>query len=188
MPASPPCNTPLQLPQLLAWLQEDGLLDAAQAAAIVAQAALLPVPPLHPLCNIAHGALTLDTLCAWLAQRASLPHMRIDPLHIDFSQVADVMTAGYAARFNILPVESTLERIVIATAQPYALAWQAQLGNLAPRKMSLVIANPLHIADAIAQFFSLASSVCQASAYGWAVAMTMRSGVLSTGKMLKRAA
>ncbi len=162
MPATPPpplVNTPLQLPQLLAWLQEDGLLDAAQVAAIDAQAALLPAPPLHPLCSIAHGVLTLDTLCAWLAQRSSLPYVRIDPLHIDFSQVADVMTAGYAARFNILPVESTLERIVIATAQPYALAWQAQLGNLAPRKLSLVIANPLHIADAIAQFFSLASSV-----------------------------
>ncbi|OHV98589.1 type II secretion system protein E [Janthinobacterium lividum] len=158
MPASSP-NTPLALPQLLAWLQEDGLLDAAQAAAIVAQAALLPAPPLHPLCSIAHGALTLDTLCAWLAQRSGLPYVRIDPLHIDFSQVADVMTAGYAARFNILPVDSTLERIVIATAQPYALAWQAQLGNLAPRKLSLVIANPLHIADAIAQFFSLATSV-----------------------------
>ena len=161
MSASPlaSSNTPLQLPQLLAWLQEDGLLDAAQAAAIVAQATLLPAPPLHPLCSIAHGALTLDTLCAWLAQRSGLPYMRIDPLHIDFSQVADVMTAGYAARFNILPVDSTLERIVIATAQPYALAWQAQLGTLAPRKLSLVIANPLHIADAIAQFFSLASSV-----------------------------
>jgi len=162
MPATRPpplVNTPLQLPQLLAWLQEDGLLDAAQVAAIDAQATLLPAPPLHPLCSIAHGAMTLDTLCAWLAQRSSLPYVRIDPLHIDFSQVADVMTAGYAARFNILPVESTLERIVIATAQPYALAWQAQLGNLAPRKLSLVIANPLHIADAIAQFFSLASSV-----------------------------
>ena len=158
-PLLPPPAAPLELTQLLAWLQHDGLLDAAQAAAIDAQAAQLPAPALHPLCSIAHGALTLDILCAWLARRASLPYMRIDPLHIDFSQVADVMTASYAARFNILPVESTPERIVIATAQPYALAWQAQLGKLAPRKLSLVIANPLHIADAIAQFFSLASSV-----------------------------
>ena len=161
MPASPPspADTPLALPQLLAWLQEDGLLDAAQAAAIVARAALLPAPALHPLCSIAHPALTLDTLCAWLARRSSLPYLRIDPLHIDFSQVADVMTAGYAARFNILPVECTPERIVIATAQPYALAWQAELGSVAPRTLRLVIANPLHIAEAIAQFFSLASSV-----------------------------
>ena len=154
-----PTNTPLALPELLAWLQEDGLLDATLASRILAQAALLPTPPLHPLCSVANSTLTLDTLCAWLARRANLPYLRIDPLHIDFSQVADVMTAGYAARFNILPVESTLERIVIATAQPYALAWQAELGTVAPRKLSLVIANPLHIADAIAQFFSLASSV-----------------------------
>ncbi len=161
MPASPPspADTPLALPQLLAWLQEDGLLDAAQAAAIGAQAALQPAPALHPLCSIAHPALTLDALCAWLARRSSLPYLRIDPLHIDFSQVADIMTAGYAARFNILPVESTPERIVIATAQPYALAWQAELGSVAPRTLRLVIANPLHIAEAIAQFFSLASSV-----------------------------
>ena len=157
--SSAPASVTLDLPQLLAWLQEDGLLDAAQAAATLAQAALLPAPALHPLCSIAHPALTLDALCAWLARRTSLPYLRIDPLSIDFSQVADVMTAGYAARFNILPVESTLDRIVIATAQPYALDWQAGLGKLAPRKLSLVIANPRHIADYIAQFFSLAGSV-----------------------------
>ena len=135
MPASPPspADTPLALPQLLAWLQEDGLLDTAQAAAIVARAALQSAPVLHPLCSIAHPALTLDTLCAWLARRSSLPYLRIDPLHIDFSQVADIMTAGYAARFNILPVECTPDRIVIATAQPYALSWQAELGTVAPR-------------------------------------------------------
>ncbi|MGK5071251.1 GspE/PulE family protein [Janthinobacterium sp. RT4P48] len=158
-PFPPPAGTTLDLPQLLAWLQEDGMLDAAQAAATLAQAALLPAPALHPLCHVVHPALTLDALCAWLAQRTRLAYVRIDPLHIDFSQVADVMTAGYAARFNILPVECTPERIVIATAQPYALDWQAELGSVAPRKLSLVIANPRHIADAITQFFSLASSV-----------------------------
>lgn len=158
-PFPPPAGTTLDLPQLLTWLQEDGMLDAAQAAATLAQAALLPAPALHPLCHVAHAALTLDALCAWLAQRTRLAYVRIDPLHIDFSQVADVMTAGYAARFNILPVECTPERIVIATAQPYALDWQAELGSVAPRKLSLVIANPRHIADAITQFFSLASSV-----------------------------
>ncbi|MFZ4873845.1 GspE/PulE family protein [Janthinobacterium sp. Mn2066] len=155
-------SPPLALPQLLAWLQEDGLLDIKQAAQVHAQAAARQAAPRHPLCSVADcglPSLTLDTLCAWLARRAQLPYLRIDPLSIDFSQVANVMTASYAARFNILPVESTAERIVIATAQPYALDWQAGLGSLAPRKLSLVIANPVHIADYIAQFFSLAGSV-----------------------------
>ena len=35
-PISP--NTPLQLPQLLAWLQEDGLLDAEAQAALLERA------------------------------------------------------------------------------------------------------------------------------------------------------
>ena len=163
-----PCTTKamLDLPQLLAWLQDDGLLDSTQAAAARAHAARQHNAPIHPLCSVADclprsatPQLTLDALCAWLARRTGLPYLRIDPLGIDFSQVADVMTAGYAARFNILPVERTPERIVIATAQPYALDWQAELGSVAPRKLSLVIANPLHIADYIAQFFSLAGSV-----------------------------
>lgn len=157
-----PASQSLELPQLLSWLQEDGLLDDTQLAIVGTHAAAQQSAPLHPLCCIADckfPSLTLDTLCAWLAQRTQLPYLRIDPLSIDFSQVANVMTASYAARFNILPVESTLERIVIATAQPYALAWQAGLGSLAPRKLSLVIANPVQIADYIAQFFSLAGSV-----------------------------
>src|SRR5471030_305913 len=155
-------SAPLELAQLLSWLQEDALLDIQQAALVRTHAAAQQSPPLHPLCSVADcklPSLTLDSLCAWLARRAQLPYLRIDPLSIDFSQVANVMTASYAARFNILPVESTPDRIVIATAQPYALAWQAGLGSLAPRKLSLVIANPVHIADYIAQFFSLAGSV-----------------------------
>ncbi|MBB5607881.1 MULTISPECIES: GspE/PulE family protein [unclassified Janthinobacterium] len=155
-------SAPLELAQLLSWLQEDALLDIQQAALVRTHAAAQQSLPLHPLCSVADcklPSLTLDSLCAWLARRSHLPYLRIDPLSIDFSQVANVMTASYAARFNILPVESTLDRIVIATAQPYALAWQAGLGSLAPRKLSLVIANPLQIADYIAQFFSLAGSV-----------------------------
>ncbi|WP_308924806.1 GspE/PulE family protein [Janthinobacterium sp. J1-1] len=164
-------SAPLDLQEIISWLLADGHLAAPDIAEIRsrAQSHLQHSKAIHPLCALAdcqlrsalapHAPLTLDTLCAWLAGRARLPYLRIDPLTIDFSQVADVMTASYAARFNILPVESSAERIVIATAQPYALGWQAELGRLAPRKLSLVIANPVLIADYIAQFFSLAGSV-----------------------------
>lgn len=166
-----PVSAPLDLQEIISWLLADGLLGAADIAEMRtrAQTHLQHSKAIHPLCALAdcqlrsalapHAPLTLDALCAWLARRANLPYLRIDPLTIDFSQVADVMTASYAARFNILPVESSPERIVIATAQPYALGWQAELGRLAPRKLSLVIANPVLIADYIAQFFSLAGSV-----------------------------
>ena len=171
MSVPPAASAPLDLQEILSWLLADGWLAADTIAEIRtrAQASLQHGKPIHPLCALAdcrlrsalapHAPLDLDTLCAWLAKRAGLPYLRIDPLSIDFSKVADVMTASYAARFNILPVESNQERIVIATAQPYALGWQAELGRLAPRKLSLVFANPLLIADYIAQFFGLASSV-----------------------------
>ncbi|MGK5024460.1 GspE/PulE family protein [Janthinobacterium sp. RB2R34] len=164
-------SAPLDLQEIISWLLADGHLAAADIAEIrgSAQTHLQHSKAIHPLCALAdcqlrsalapHAPLTLDTLCAWLAGRARLPYLRLDPLTIDFTQVADVMTASYAARFNILPVESSPERIVIATAQPYALGWQAELGRLAPRKLSLVIANPVLIAEYIAQFFSLAGSV-----------------------------
>ncbi|OBV39910.1 GspE/PulE family protein [Janthinobacterium psychrotolerans] len=171
MSPPPASSAPLDLQEIISWLLDDGHLAGAGLAAIRtrAQTVLQHSKAIHPLCALAdcqlrsalapHAPLDLDTLCAWLAGRANLPYLRLDPLAIDFSQVADVMTASYAARFNILPVESTPERIVVATAQPYALAWQAELGRLAPRKLSLVIANPVLIADYIAQFFSLAGSV-----------------------------
>ena len=111
-----PSSAPLDLQELLSWLLADGHLAADTIADIRtrAQTCLQHGKPIHPLCAVAdcqlrsalapHAPLTLDALCAWLARRANLPYLRIDPLTIDFSQVADVMTASYAARFNILPV------------------------------------------------------------------------------------
>jgi general secretion pathway protein E len=66
--------------------------------------------------------------------------------------VADIMI-GYAPASTSCPWEC-----IVATAQPYVLAVSAS-GQLAPRKLSLVIANPLHIADAISTFQLRASSV-----------------------------
>jgi general secretion pathway protein E len=59
-------------------------------------------------------------LSEWAAAKVGLPFVRIDPLKIDFTKVADVMSASYAARFNILPLELTPTTLVVATAEPFA--------------------------------------------------------------------
>jgi len=59
-----------------------------------------------------HHLLTLDWLTEWTARKVSLPFYRIDPLKIDFTSVSDVMSAKYATRFNILPVETTGNTVV----------------------------------------------------------------------------
>jgi general secretion pathway protein E len=127
---------------------------------------------MHPLSAVAHcklvsaktgKLLTLDVLTEWLAQRARLPFYRIDPLKIDFTKVADVMSASYAARFNILPVEITPDTLTVATADPFALEWEAEIAKVSRRIIKRVISNPLDISQYTSQFFSLAKSIKHAN-------------------------
>ena len=166
----------LDLQQIFTWLLADGLVGKAEVKANYAQAQGIlknTIGSMHPLCAVAHCKLasalaphkpmTLDLLCEWLAGRVSLPFIRIDPLKVDFTKVADVMSASYAARFNILPVELTPHTLVIATAEPFALDWEGEIAKISRRSIKLVIANPLDIAQYISQFFSLAKSIKNAN-------------------------
>src|SRR5690606_36059415 len=81
-------------------------------------------------------------------------------------RVADVMSATYAARFNILPVELTATELTIATAEPFQTEWEAEIAKISRRQVRLVVANPLDIAQYISQFFSLAKSIKGASRAG----------------------
>ncbi|MCE3603800.1 GspE/PulE family protein [Massilia sp. P8910] len=128
---------------------------------------------MHPLSAVAqcklvsalppHKLLTLDVLTEWAAGKVRLPFIRIDPLKIDFTKVADVMTASYAARFNILPVELSGSKLVVATAEPFSVEWEAEIMKVSRRKIELVMANPLEISQYISQFFSLAKSIKDAN-------------------------
>ncbi|RZT08905.1 general secretion pathway protein E [Duganella sp. CF402] len=168
--------TQLDLQQIYTWLLADGMVRKAQVKELYAQSqGILKNTSgyMHPLCAVAHAKLlsakpphkllTLDALCEWLAQRAELPFIRIDPLKIDFTKVADVMSAAYAARFNILPVELTADTLVVAVADPYANEWEAEIAKISRRVVRRVIANPLDIAQYISQFFSLAKSIKKAN-------------------------
>jgi general secretion pathway protein E len=73
------------------------------------------------------------------------------------------MSASYAARFNILPVELNADTLVVATADPYSHEWEAEIAKISRRVVRPVIANPLDIAQYITQFFSLAKSIKKAN-------------------------
>ncbi|MES2125791.1 MAG: GspE/PulE family protein [Pseudomonadota bacterium] len=166
----------LDLQTIFSWLLADGIVAKADVKAHFAQAQGLlrnAVGSMHPLTAIAqckfisgvppHRLLTLDVLSEWCATKVGLSFIRIDPLKIDFTKVADVMSANYAARFNILPVELTTTRLVVATADPFALEWEAEIAKISRRQIELVLANPLDIAQYISQFFSLAKSIKNAN-------------------------
>jgi general secretion pathway protein E len=175
-PAKPAPPKVLDLQTLFSWLLADGIVDKASVKAHFAQAqGILKNGPaaMHPLVAIAQckivslvtpqRLLTLDALTEWTAGKVGLDFMRIDPLKIDFTRVADVMSAGYAARFNILPVELNPSTLVVATAEPFKMEWEAEIAKISRRKIVLVLANPLEIAQYIGQFFSLAKSIRDAN-------------------------
>ena len=162
----------LDLQQIFTWLLADGVVEKAnvkkhftQAQGIFRNATIA----MHPLTAVAqckllsafppHRLITLDWLTEWMAGKVNLPFFRIDPLKIDFTKVADVMSASYAARFNILPVDLTPTELIIATADPCHTEWEAEIAKITRRNIKLVIANPLDIAQYTSQFFSLAKSI-----------------------------
>jgi general secretion pathway protein E len=162
----------LNLQQIFGWLMADGIIDKADAKALYNQTQGIlksGAISMHPLTAVAqskihsalppHKLITLDWLTEWTAEKVNLPFFRIDPLKIDFARVADVMSATYAARFNILPVELTPTELIIATAEPFLTEWEAEIAKISRRNIKLVIANPIEIAQYIAQFFSLAKSI-----------------------------
>ena len=167
--AAPPT---IDLPQLFKWLVIDGVVAHGDLKAGFAHAQEIldhAGSTMHPLTAIAQckfksaappcRPVTLDWLTEWMADKLGLPFMRINPLKIDFTKVADVMSATYAARFRILPIELTDTELVVATADPGITGWEPEIARMSRRRVLLVIANPLDIAQYTAQFFSLAKSI-----------------------------
>ncbi|WP_305823244.1 GspE/PulE family protein [Massilia brevitalea] len=166
----------LDLQAIFSWLLADGIVEKDKVKAHFAQAQGIlknAAGSMHPLTAVAqckllshqppHRLLTLDILSEWCAAKVGLPFIRIDPLKIDFTRVADVMSASYAARFNILPVDMSATTLTVATADPFAIEWENEIARISRRRIELVLANPLDIAQYISQFFSLAKSIRDAS-------------------------
>ncbi len=169
----------LSLAQVLQWMRADGLIAAEQADAIHADAARARADT-HPLVVVAdaklksaiapHRLLTLDVLSEWLATKVGLPYARIDPLKVDFSRIADLMSVSYATRFRILPIEIKSNEVVIATSEPYLVEWLPEMQRMWRRDVRRVFANPNDVTRYIAEFFTLARSVKGAAAKGGAAA------------------
>ena len=166
----------LDLQTIFSWLLADGIVGKDKVKAHFAQAQGIlknAVDSMHPLTAVAqcklvsnqppHRLLTLDILSEWCAAKVALPFVRIDPLKIDFTRVADVMSASYASRFNILPLEISATTLTVATSDPFATDWEGEIAKVSRRRIELVLANPLDIAQYISQFFSLAKSIRDAS-------------------------
>ena len=175
MPTKPPAELtakrtpagPLDWRRLVEWLSEDGVISAAESQRTIARCAQVQSAQ-HPLIRLASVSMTrvadgkpldIETIAQWLAGRAGLGYLRIDPLKVDVGKVADSMSAVYAERHKVLPVQVTPSEVVVATSEPFVTDWVSEVERQAKRSVRLVVANPVEIARYTAEFFALAKSV-----------------------------
>lgn len=165
----------LTISEVLEWMVADGLVEQPVAEALKTERRLHG-GKVHPLIVLADQKwrtlkppvrlLSLEYLTEWLAAKTSLDYLHIDPLKIDFTGVAEVMSSAYAARFGILPVEVNTREVVVATAEPFLRAWIEDIKPILRKEIRLVMANPEDIERYLVEFFNLAKSVKKAAAKG----------------------
>ncbi|MBC8007410.1 MAG: type II/IV secretion system protein [Prolixibacteraceae bacterium] len=164
----------LTLDQLLADLVADTLIPQDTAEKLVALRRNLRGSDIHPLMILADQkwkdprnpkkVLTLEVLTEWMAGKAGLAYLHIDPFKIDFAAVTKIVSNAYAERFKILPVSVNATEVVIATCEPYVREWEAELARIMRLEIRRVIANPQDINAFLVEFYNLARSVKSASA------------------------
>ncbi|MEI8031271.1 MAG: ATPase, T2SS/T4P/T4SS family [Comamonadaceae bacterium] len=159
---------------LVEWLHIDGVISAEEDRRITARCAQAESVQ-HPLLRLASVSvrrasdgkpMDVELLTQWLAKRAALDYLRIDPLKVDVGKVADTMSAAYAERHKILPVLVNPSEIVVATTEPFIIDWVAEVERQSRRTVRRVVASPLEIQRYTAEFFALAKSVKAANKAG----------------------
>ncbi len=167
--------------QLLKWLRDDGLLAAAEADNLARRFGQAG-SSLHPLLRLGGAglkdlrdgaALDAESLTRWLAARFGLPFQRIDPLRVDASKVADVMSLAYAETRRALPLNVGPTEITVATCEPFDVAWLPDIEAHTRRPIKLVLATPDDVARFTAEFYSLAANVRSAKKTGELAGMTV---------------
>ncbi|MCT9809526.1 ATPase, T2SS/T4P/T4SS family [Acidovorax sp. Be4] len=192
--ATPPETGPLQWRRIVQWLQADGVISAEEAERTVLRCSQAE-SSLHPLVRLAHVAmeradgappLDVEALTQYVAQRCGLAYLRIDPLRVDAGRVAETMSASYAERHKVLPVQVTAEEVVVATAEPLVDDWVAEVQRQARRKVRRVMANPLEIKRLTVEFFALAKSVRAAQKSGGAASTVSFEQLVELGNANKQ--
>ena len=172
--AKTPDRGPLDWRRLVEWLGADGVISPEEASRTVARCAQAESAQ-HPLVRLASVSmirtsdgkpLDIEMLAQWLAGRSGLDYLRIDPLKVDVGKVADSMSAAYAERHRVLPVQVTTREVVVATAEPFVTDWVDEVERQSKRAVRRVLANPQDIHRYTAEFFALAKSVRAAQKAG----------------------
>lgn len=122
------------------------------------------LPNGHALDTNAENKLTLAWLNQWLAAKADMSLVRIDPLKTDVAAVTQLMSFEYARSQYILPIEITLEEVVIGTDQPFYTDWHSSIEKLIKSKSyRTVYINPEQIKRYRQEFYQVTQAIAGAN-------------------------
>ncbi|MEK6217625.1 MAG: GspE/PulE family protein [Psychrobacter sp.] len=122
------------------------------------------LPNSHALDNNTENKLTLAWLNQWLAAKADMPLVRIDPLKVDVPAVTQLMSFEYARSQHILPIEVTLDEVVIGTDQPFYTDWHGNIEKLIKSKSyRTVFINPEQINRYRQEFYQVTQAIAGAN-------------------------
>ena len=162
----------LDVDSVLAALQNDGMIGDGDVARVRADARSTGSKvDVHPLALVANQKainpldakpLSLEVLTLWLADKAGLPYLKIDPMKVDVAAVTQVISHAYAQRYRILPVAVTAQQVVIATCEPFDTRWLADLGHILRRDLQRVVCNPVDLNRYLAEFYGVQRSIQKA--------------------------
>lgn len=126
---------------------------------------------LHPIVVVAEQKwhdltndklLNVDYLSRYIAEKAEVEFFHIDPLKLDFSSAAQIVSKAYAERLKIMPISIKAGVATVATAEPFHREWIRDLERILKLKIQLVMANPLELTRYLPEIYNLASSISSA--------------------------
>jgi general secretion pathway protein E len=185
---------PLDWRHIVQWLHQDGVISSQEAQRTVDRCSKAESAQ-HPLVRLAavaitrasdHKPLDMEALTQFLASKAGVDYFRIDPMKVDVSKVAETMSATYAERHGILPVQVLPSQVVIATSQPFITDWVEEVERQAKRSVRIVVASPQDIHKFTAEFFALAKSVRNAIKTGGSTGGASFEQLVELGKTNKQ--
>lgn len=170
MLSQPSPTEPLNLNQIVWQLENDKLISEQDAKAILQTPKGKKQAAQHPLEILADAklsqpngqALTLDNLLEWFGNWSQQPVFQIDPLKIDSSKIASIMSFAFAQRHKILAVEIHPDEVVIASTQPFVTQWEEDLKHTLKKNIRRVLVNPTDLRKFTVEFYELANSVSKA--------------------------
>ncbi len=122
------------------------------------------LPNGHAMDNSAENKLTLAWLNQWLAAKADMSLVRIDPLKVDVPAVTQLMSFEYARSQHILPIEVAVDEVIIGTDQPFYTDWHSSIEKLIKSKSyRTVYINPEQIKRYRQEFYQVTQAIAGAN-------------------------